>query len=458
MKRKMQFVTTKAERFSYGLYFFGQVGVFTIVSGFMQIAWTDAGISAATVGVIFLIAKLWDAVNDPLFGVIMDKTRLKGGKYKPWIKISWLLVPLFTIAVFAVPSGQGAVAKAILAGLFYIGWDMSYTISDVPVFALVTSMSKDVPERNRLLAYNRIGGYLGLMLVGIAVPFVYPMIGWVPTAAAMAVVAWLTMFPLLRTAKERYPANNEGEVSVRELLRGLLKNKFLVVFYSATIINGCLSMSAIGNYFYIHALGGPEMIGIISAILLVPSALDAFLMPVLVKRFDKFHLLVFSSTSGIVLSIVAWFVGYASFAAFITVAIIKTLFTGIGGMIGIMFTADCAEYGLYQTGEHSEGVTFSMQTFATKLVVAVSGALSMFILGLLGFVEGAGAMQSPQTIESMWLCMNMIPSVGAAASLLILLSSYKLRDSDVQIMSLVNQDKLTRREAQRLLNKDLRDR
>ena len=94
---KKQFTTTRGERLSYGLYAFGAILSYYVIMSFLQLFMTDLGIPAATVGLIFVFAKVWDAVNDPIFGVMVDKVNFKNGKYKPWLKLAGFVIPLTTI-------------------------------------------------------------------------------------------------------------------------------------------------------------------------------------------------------------------------------------------------------------------------------------------------------------------------------------------------------------------------
>ena len=90
----MQFTTSRAERTSVGLYAFGTILSYYMIMSYLQLYMTDIGISAVAVGIIFMFAKVWDAVNDPIFGVMVDKVTLKGGKYRPWLRISSIANPL----------------------------------------------------------------------------------------------------------------------------------------------------------------------------------------------------------------------------------------------------------------------------------------------------------------------------------------------------------------------------
>lgn len=443
---------TNKERFYYVLYFFGQCCAYILVTSFLQIYMTDIGISAITVGIIFLVAKVWDAINDPLFGVLVDKVTLKGGKYLPWLRLAVILVPVSTFLLFAIPNTFPLWIKITWASVGYVLWDTSYTICDVPIFAIVTSMTKNVKERGALLSYGRIGVALSAILLTVCIPLIYPIVGWMLCALIVGIFSFLFMFPITRHAKERYTERNQ-KTSVKGLLGDVLKNKYLVIFLGAYILGGIFNTASISSYFYIHAMGGPQIISLISTVLILPILLGTLLTPTMVKYFDKAKFAIACYGVTILISIVIYISGYHNFWLYVGLAALKTLFTTFAGNMAIMFTADCAEYGLFKTGRHAEGITFSMQTFAVKFVSAVSGALGMIFLGIVGFVEGTGVVQSQGTIDWMWVLITIVPAISSLVTFLILLFGYKLRDKDVQIMSQVNQGKLSREEAGGLLSR-----
>jgi Na+/melibiose symporter-like transporter len=114
------FRTSRKERISFALFMAGQALFNSFVGSYVQVFFTEAGITAMTVGVIFLVARVWDAVNDPLFGAIVDKSHLKGGKFLPWLKISSVLVPLFMLIIFAMPVSISPGVKVLWASIAYI--------------------------------------------------------------------------------------------------------------------------------------------------------------------------------------------------------------------------------------------------------------------------------------------------------------------------------------------------
>ena len=175
---KKQFTTTKGERVSYGMYAFGAILSYYVIMSFLQLFMTDLGIPAAMVGLIFIFAKVWDAINDPVFGVMVDKVNLKGGKYKPWLRIAGLTIPVTTILLFIIPSGASIQVKVIWSAVAYVLWDTAYTMYDVPMNAIVTAMTENQEERNKLYSLNSFCVYLGGILVAVLVPMLYPAIGW----------------------------------------------------------------------------------------------------------------------------------------------------------------------------------------------------------------------------------------------------------------------------------------
>lgn len=135
---------------------------------------------------------------------------------------------------------------------------------------------------------------------------------------------------------------------------------------------------------------------------------------------------------------------------FLALTFVRSVPMGVTTMLMFMFTPDCAEYGRYKTGINAVGITFSIQTFSVKLMTAVSTALGTLCLGLIGFVEGEGAVQAAGFADKLWFVYALVPVLGAAISLIVL-RMYKLRDKDVQIMAKCNAGELTREEAEAAL-------
>jgi Na+/melibiose symporter-like transporter len=133
---------------------------------------------------------------------------------------------------------------------------------------------------------------------------------------------------------------------------------------------------------------------------------------------------------------------------FFIITALRGLGSGALGVMSYVFVGDCVEYGAFATGERAEGITFSIQTFSTKLTGALSGSLALFILGAAGFVEGSG-IQSASALQTTWGLLTLMPAIGLAIQICLMAFFYKLRDKDVQWMTKANMGEIRREEAQK---------
>jgi probable glucitol transport protein GutA len=445
-----QGLTSRTEKVSYGFYFFGQNVFFWLITLFLLPFFTDAGIPAITVAALALVVKVWDAVNDPIFGGIVDKIRFKKGKFLPWLRISLIFIPLSTTLLFALPSGISLAAKVTWAAVGYILWDTAYTICDVPIFGLVTTMTDQLRERTTLITIGRIFAGVGGFLATVVVPLVREIIGgWLPTTAILSVAALVFMAPLCFTARERVAVREEGqgEVSFRDMFRFLRANKYMLIYFGAFILARFFDVGGTLNmYFARYNLGDESLMSVISIIGAAPSLLIAFFVPALCRRFDKFRLFVWSTLAAIILAVVSYFVGYHSLPAVIVMATLRGIPGGVLGVIMFMFTPDCVEYGAYKTGVKASGVAFSLQTFSAKLCGAVSASAAALSLSFIGFIEGEGAVQIAGFTDKFWMIYLLLPALGNLLCLPVLLQ-YKLRDKDVAVMADYNAGRISRDEA-----------
>ena len=155
--------TEPTERLSYYSYFAGQNMIYTLFNVCLTTYLLFLGIDPIKSGTVMLAVKVWDAVNDTLFGVIFDSIKFKSGKkYLPWIRVSTVLIPIATILTFVIPSDASEGVKLGWFVVAYVLWDTAYTLCDVPIFGVLTSMSQSVDERNSIQSYKSIYTYIGV--------------------------------------------------------------------------------------------------------------------------------------------------------------------------------------------------------------------------------------------------------------------------------------------------------
>ena len=431
-----QFVTNRLERLAYGGYFMGQNLIYFLVYQFLMLFYTDVvGITAGAVGTMFLIARIFDAVNDPIMGIIVDKTNLEGGKFIPWIKLVIFLMPLTTVILF-IKVGGGGINSLIYAYITYLIWGIIYTISDVPIFALATVMTHNSNERVTLISIGRIGAGLGSVIISLFFMTLLSKIAWTGTVLLLATLALLSMLPLRHLGRERYVYQQKEVLSLKKIFSFVLNNKYLLIFYGAIIMASLTNTSTVSiNYFAIYNLGNESYISTLTIANMIPMLLVPFVLPPLIKRYGKKKIFIMAFIVAILSSLVFYLIGYSNIVWVHLFTIIKGIAQVPTFMIGL-FTVDCIEYGTYTTNERAEGISFSLQTFTAKLSAAVAGAISGFVLERVGYE--AGVIQTPQTLNGIWNMYVLYPIFGAVIAIIIMWRYYDLTEKQVDDMILFN--------------------
>lgn len=439
--------TTKSERFSYWLFFLGQNVFYGLVALNMQTFYSDVGITAASIAVILFVTKLWDAVNDPLMGILIDKIRFKKGRFLPWLRMALPLLTFSSVLFFALPGTGGPVLKIVWAIITYAAFDMSYTICDVPIFVLPTSMTENIKERGQLLTMGRYFAMIGLVATSMTLPLLQKRLGWLATGLILSVIGLLALLPLCIKVKERHIVRTEQETTLKQMFKYVVGNRFLLIFYVSMFISGVTNFGQyIQIYFARYNLGNQDLASLVIMMAMLPLLVVGAVLPTITKRVDKYHLYIFSQSGAAVMGVILYFVGYSNMTVFYILYLLMNVFTSANNILLFTFTPDCLEYGTYHTGERAEGVAASVQTFFSKLVGSCSGPIAMLILAAFGFAAGANAEQPPSVYTGIWLCYSLLPAVGIVVALVIL-RFYKLRDRDVQIMAKYNNGQITKEEA-----------
>ena len=464
-----EYMTTRKERISYWTYFVGQNIYYNITAAFISTYLAMQGIDLAKVAVVLLIVKIWDAINDPIFGYIFDKVKFKSGqKSLPWLRIATALIPVVTIVLFSIPSALSEMGKLIWFGVAYLLWDTVYTLTDVPAYAMLNTMTDNLQERNTLLSVNRVFSGGGVLIYGVVLPLlISESVGMSASMAVaiMAIFSAITMVPLSLNCKERNykPGDEEENFTPKQMFSYLKSNKYLLIYYGGYMATDALKTFNAVLLFVSFYLFGNSLFSIVLNILnMVPGVFAAMLMPTILKRCDKFKTLFWCNIVCVVLGLVIYFLGYDNQGLFLTLTCIRTIPMSVLNILAFMFTPDCAEYGEYKSGISAKGITFAIQTFSVKITGAVSSSLALFLLGLFGWIsveaesfEQLAAMniqQTPAALAGLWAVYALVPVIGMIISTFFYLG-YKLNDKDVQTMAKCNSGEITREEAEKLLSR-----
>ena len=416
-----------------------------------------------------LVVKVWDAVNDTLFGVIFDSIKFKSGKkYLPWIKVSTVLIPIATVLTFVIPAGSSQTVKLAWFAIAYILWDTAYTLCDVPIFGILTSMSQSVDERNSIQSIKSIATYAGVGVTStLATVLVSEKVGmnYGIISAIICVMAFGLMSPASFKLKERFKAEDEESFTIRKMFAYLFKNKYLLIYYLGIFFYSALQ---IGNAFTLYVsyyLFNSALFSlVVGAVGTVPQLIVALLLPKIIRKYDKMKVNRVCLLLYVILSVITYLAGYGNIAVYIILFTIRSIPLAVVSLEMFMFTPDCAEYGYFKSGTEAKGITFAVQTFMAKLTGSISSALGLFILGLksVGWqvvevgsfqeLEQSGVTQTPHALNMLWLIFMLIPAIGGLLAYIVWLF-YDLKDKDVQVMIDCNTGKITREEAMSLMSK-----
>lgn len=468
-KPAIEWQTSLKERNSYLIYFTGQNIFYFLVASYLTTYLMMTGINMAKAGVVVLAVKVWDAVNDALFGAIFDKIKFKNGqKCLPWVRISTAIIPIASIVLFAIPNAASENVKLLWFALAYIFWDTAYTICDVPIYTMVTTITSNLDERNTLMSRRQILSGIGIALItGIFTILPSERVGlsYTWTVVIASIIGAAVMIPIGITGKERNYVRSESEenFSLIEMFRYLIKNKYLLVYYGGFIVANSFLTNNTLSIAVAYYLFGDSLFSIILGAITTPMQLvAALIVPVILRKYDKFKVYLLSNIAIIITTAPIFFCGYSNVWLFIVFNVLRTLPASIVGIMNFMFTPDCAEYGKFKTGTDAKGITFAIQTFSAKITAAIASSMAMIVLGWFGWQEvtaasfeelaASGITQTPDALKGLWIAYTLIPNIGYVLSLLFY-AFYKLNDKDVEIMSKANSGEITREEAEKQLSR-----
>ncbi len=454
-EEQSKYMTGRTERFNYSVYFLGQNVCFAIIAMFLQQYALDLGVSALIFAGVALAIRGWDAINDPIFGIIMEKVHLKGGKYLPWIRLSTLLIPLTTFLLFAIPSGLPVGVKIVWIVVAYVLWDTAYTIGDVPLYAMSTAMTSIQRERTLLISRGRFFSTLAFLIPALALPmFRVQLGGWGSTVLILSIFSAVTMIPIGFSAKERVHTQMETEESptLKQMAQYVFKNKYMLLFYIGVLVWFTANISStMGLVVARHCFGNEAYSSMMAMAFMLPPMLIALILPSVLKHIEKIKLFIISVILTNVMYVVCYFVGYENFTVFIILNFLQGFAYGFVWVLLFTFVGDCCEYGTYKTGIDAKSVGFAAHTFFTKFMQATAMALSSVCLAMIGYVEGEGATQLASLPDRLWALYCLVPVIGAVIALPVF-CKYKLHDKDVDIMAQCNSGVITREEAEAKLS------
>jgi sugar (glycoside-pentoside-hexuronide) transporter len=408
------------------LYNLGDVGnsfSWGFVASFLVIFYTDVfGISAAAVSLMLLISRLWDGLNDPIVGIMADRTVTKWGRYRPWILFGMVPLAIFTVLTFWAHPEFSPSGKLIYAYITYFFLSFFNTCVIVPHASLISAMTQDPNERSKLAGMRMAFGFIGNTIVGILVVNMVPFFGqgdnvkgYLYTAFVMAFVLAIPMFTIdfLGTKEVVNPPRNQLKVSTKKLIAGALKNKYLIMCCVAIFIVGLGHYTRMTSlmYYFTYVIRDRSLIAGYMLFLNLPFVAGALSASLISKKLgNKGKTFAYASFSaGISMILGFWFTPIDNPMAFYTLAIMTGFFTGIMGGSAFSMVPDTVEYGQLITGERTAGFNQSFTTFWNTIGIAIGSAGVALMLSILGYIPNVD--QTASVLNGIRMTMFVFPGI-----------------------------------------------
>lgn len=441
------YITTWREKIGYGI---GAIGLdlsYGLFYSFLSYYLSSVlGLKEAFLLVLTPLARIWDGINDPMMGTIVDNTRTRMGKYRPWIIIG-ACCNAVVLSLLFTSFGMSGTKLYIYIAVMYVLWGMTNTMADIPYWSMVPSFTNDPKDRNMISTVARTFSGIGQGLITILTPLVLPMLSEGMTTedgysasgfsrwaiiCAIALVGFALICAL--STKERNVVYNEKQkFSLKQIFTVIKSNDQLVIFMIFAMLSnaGWYLTSGTAVYYFTDVLREPTAQSLFQTIGAVGSALGLLVIPILSKWFSKKR--IYQIT--LIISIVGYVLMYL-FGPVLRITILLDISyiissVGIGAMFvsQTIFLADIVDYGEYKTGKRSESITFSMKGFLQKMAYTIQTIVLFGGLGLVNYNEQI----STATREINTVTQNTIgfiafgfPAVLILISLIVFSKKFKL--------------------------------
>ncbi len=389
------------EALGYSIAGFGQNIICQLVTTFFMIYLSDVlKINPLWLAWMFLAARLFDAFNDPIMGTIVDRTKTKYGKMRPYLLYAPIPIGIFTILLFTSIGDVPMSAQFAYSTVIYLLWGISYTIVDVPYWGLSSSMTKDTEQRNTLLTVARLICTIGSGVVSVIIPAItgaltpeHWKIGYLIIAIVSVALALPTFFVGFKSTKERYYDDSQEKASLGQNLKLLFQNVPLLLLILVGVLGGLRTIYFTTTVYYAtYNLLNIGLAGLIFLLVVPGGLLATLLTPVLSKKFGKRNLFIYTHLLGGALLVLLYFIGRASNGAskvsqimFYIIIIFAGVPSGFSNILTYSMIADSIDYLEDKTGCRAEGICFSMQTLISKIGMALSAFVTLLVLGKFGY-------------------------------------------------------------------------
>lgn len=452
------------EKIGYGLGDMSSSMFWKIFGAYLMIFYTDVfGMSAAIVGTMFAVTRIWDSLFDPVVGVIADRTESRWGKFRPYLL--YLALPFAIIGIFTFMTPPfGTTGKVIYAFITYTLMMMVYSAINVPYASLLGVMSPNPSDRNTLATFRMMFAYIGSFIALLLfMPLVNmfggeqpatvmrgwmtaPQFGWFMAVVVMGITCALLFFGCFSFTRERVKPVNETKTPLKTDIKDLIHNSpwwILLGAGVASLVFNSIRDGATVYYFKyfvdetafgkIQFLGIPFILsGLYLAVGQAANILGVVLAAPISNKIGKRHTFMAAMAIATVLSVIFYFFDKNQITLIFVFQILISICAGsIFPLLWSMY-ADCADYSELKTGNRATGLIFSSSSMSQKFGWAIGTAVTGWMLGAFGFV--ANGVQNPETINGIKMFLSILPAIGTVLSF-IFIAFYPLSEKRMKAIT-----------------------
>ena len=451
-------------KFSYALGAVGKDMVYMLSASYVLYYFQDLlGVSAMAMGVILMAARVFDAFNDPIMGMVVAKTKTRWGKFRPWLLIGTLTNAVVLYLMFAAPPALDGAGLVAYAAVSYILWGVTYTMMDIPYWSMIPAFTEGGKERENLTTLARTSAGVGSAIITIVTMIAVPMLGSMFGGQgaigieivgfkyfALIVAVLFILFTVLTCVNVKEKSTTEMEtVSVGQMLKALVQNDQAMTVTIAIVLINC-SIYITSNlviYFFKYDFGTTGWNDAYVLFNMFGGAIQVLSMmafyPLLRKKFSSLQ--IFYICLGMAI------VGYAVLLAlaFTNMSVVYLLFipaffifaaNGMLTVITTVFLANTVDYGDLKNGRRDESVIFSMQTFVVKLASGVAALVASICLSINNLKEGTEVSEADKLVDwsvgvsaaskaGLRMTMTIIPIIGLFVALFWFRKKFLLTDA-----------------------------
>lgn len=417
----------------YGIGSLGKDLALGVIGSYLLIFYTDIlGISAAAAGAILVLTKIWDAINDPIMGTIVDKTNTKWGRFRPYVLFVPIPLAVFSALCFVAPDFS-TTGKVIYALVTYTITGMLFTAYDVPLWGMVPSITNNQNESNKCISSARFFTSVGML---IATTFAYPMIqklgGGAETenlragypkfmailGVASVIFAWITF----ACTKEREHVNEaKSSQNVFKSFLEVIKNRNVSAIFITMILQAIAMIlpNTIGAFYVINYLGRPELVAVYFAVTGIIGLLTAPVTSIILKKIPAKKLTIIAMSISIILSIAAFFIPAQNITLIFIVFALFGFFMPVPMVSVTSLLVDAGNEIYSATGKRADGVLFSLNSFAIKCGTALASGIASIVLTITHY-NASEFVQAPEVAVGINITRTLIVAVVYAIAIVVI--------------------------------------